>query len=182
MAVLPLLILPTRSAGRSRLKYATQTQAKTDEMNQVINETLSASGSLLVKMFTREDCEYEKFEHVNKEVTDLSMRETRSGSLFSVAMGMFTQLGPLLIYFAGGLLIIEKFDIIDGINALDEMLILFGIPVAFFRENIVMVGIFAVKIVIAQANKSRGNFAKLCEPTSETLEVGRVFDIIKRID
>ena len=110
MAVLPLLILPTRSAGRSRLKYATQTQAKTDEMNQVINETLSASGSLLVKMFTREEKEFEKFEHVNKEVTDLSMKETRSGSLFSVAMGMFTQLGPLLIYFAGGLLIIEKFD------------------------------------------------------------------------
>ena len=110
LAVLPLLILPTRSAGRSRLKYATQTQAKTDEMNQSINETLSASGSLLVKMFTREDTEFERFEKVNKEVTDLSMKETRSGSLFSVAMGMFTQLGPLLIYFAGGLLIIQKYD------------------------------------------------------------------------
>ena len=110
LAVLPLLILPTRSAGKSRLKYATQTQAKTDEMNQVINETLSASGSLLVKMFTREDREYAKFEAVNKQVTDLSMKETRSGSLFSVAMGMFIQLGPLLIYFAGGLLIIQKFD------------------------------------------------------------------------
>ena len=110
LAVLPLLILPTRSAGKSRLKYATQTQAKTDEMNQVINETLSASGSLLVKMFTREKRAFEDFERVNKEVTDLSMKETRSGSLFSVAMGMFTQLGPLLIYFAGGLLIIEKFD------------------------------------------------------------------------
>ena len=110
LAVLPLLIAPTRSAGKSRLKYATKTQAKTDEMNQVINETLSASGSLLVKMFTREDREYKKFERVNKEVTDLSMKETRSGSLFSVAMGMFTQLGPLLIYFAGGLLIIEKYD------------------------------------------------------------------------
>ena len=110
LAVLPLLIAPTRSAGKSRLKYATQTQAKTDEMNQVINETLSASGSLLVKMFTREDKEFAKFERVNKEVTDLSMKETRSGSLFSVAMGMFTQLGPLLIYFAGGLLIIEHFD------------------------------------------------------------------------
>ncbi|MBP3867037.1 MAG: ABC transporter ATP-binding protein, partial [Eggerthellaceae bacterium] len=110
MAVLPLLILPTRSAGKSRLKYATKTQAKTDEMNQVINETLSASGSLLVKMFTREGREFERFERVNKQVTDLSMKETRSGSLFSVAMGMFTQLGPLLIYFAGGLLIIEEFD------------------------------------------------------------------------
>jgi len=110
LAVLPLLILPTRSAGKARLKYATETQAKTDEMNQLINETLSVSGSLLVKMFTREEREFEKFRAVNEEVTNLSMRETRSGSLFSVAMGMFTQLGPLLIYFAGGLFIIEHFD------------------------------------------------------------------------
>ena len=110
LAVLPLLIAPTRSAGKQRLKYATQTQAKTDEMNQAINETLSASGSLLVKMFTREDAEFAKFRSVNEEVTALSMKETRSGSMFSVAMGMFTQLGPLLIYFAGGLLIIQKYD------------------------------------------------------------------------
>ncbi len=110
LAVLPLLIMPTRSASKQRLRYATQTQTKTDEMNQAINETLSASGSLLVKMFTREDKEYADFERVNDEVTRLSMRETRSGSMFSVAMGMFTQLGPLLIYFAGGLLIIQKLD------------------------------------------------------------------------
>ncbi len=110
LAVLPLLIAPTRSAGKQRLKYATQTQAKTDEMNQAINETLSASGSLLVKMFTREDTEFAKFRRINEEVTNLSMKETRSGSMFSVAMGMFTQLGPLLIYFAGGLLIIQKYD------------------------------------------------------------------------
>ena len=110
LAVLPLLILPTRSAGRSRLKYASKTQEKTDVMNQVINETLSASGSLLVKMFTREQLELEKFERANADVTELSMKETRSGSLFSIALGMFTQLGPLLIYFAGGVLIIERFD------------------------------------------------------------------------
>ncbi len=110
LAVLPLLILPTRSAAKSRLKYAGKTQAKTDVMNQVINETLSASGSLLVKMFTREQLEFDKFERANAAVTELSMKETRSGSLFSVALGMFSQLGPLLIYFAGGLLIIEHLD------------------------------------------------------------------------
>ena len=110
LAVLPLLIAPTRTAGKSRLKYASQTQEKTDDMNQVINETLSASGSLLVKMFTRERLEFDRFDRVNKEVTDLSMKETRSVSLFSVALGMFTQLGPLLIYFAGGVLIIDKLD------------------------------------------------------------------------
>lgn len=110
LAVVPLLILPTRSAGRARLKYATLTQAKTDEMNQIINESLSVSGSLLVKMFTREEPEFTKFDAVNKEVTNLSMKETRSGALFAIAMGMFTQLGPLLLYFAGGVLIIRHFD------------------------------------------------------------------------
>lgn len=110
LAVVPLLILPTRSAGRARLKYAGLTQEKTDEMNQVINETLSVSGSLLVKMFTRESRELEKFDVVNKEVTNLSMKETRSGALFQIAMGMFMQLGPLLLYFAGGVLIIRHLD------------------------------------------------------------------------
>lgn len=110
LLVLPLLIAPTRSAGKVRLKLAQESQAKNDEMNQLINETLSASGSLLTKMFTREQSEYQRFVDVNEEVTQLSMREERSGSWFRVAMGMFTQLGPLLIYFAGGYLIIRGLD------------------------------------------------------------------------
>ncbi len=110
LLVLPLLIIPTRSAGRVRLKLVQEAQAKNDEMNQVINETLSVSGSLLMKMFTREDREYENFVRVNEEVTDISLREQRSGSWFRVVMGMFMQLGPLLIYFAGGLFIIRQLD------------------------------------------------------------------------
>ena len=110
LAVLPLLILPTRSAGRVRLKLVQEAQAKNDEMNQVINETLSVSGSLLMKMFTREAQEYDNFVKVNEEVTEISLKENRSGSWFRVVMGMFTQLGPLLIYFAGGYLIISHAD------------------------------------------------------------------------
>ena len=59
--VIPLLILPTRSVGRTRWKLLNESQAKSDEMNQLINETLSVSGSLLVKLFTREQREYERF-------------------------------------------------------------------------------------------------------------------------
>ena len=108
--VIPLLIIPSRSAGKVRLKLLQETQAKNDEMNQIVNETLSVSGSLLVKLFTSEEREYDKFESVNEEVRKLSMRDTRSGAWFNVIMGMFGQLGPLLIYFAGGLLIIKHFD------------------------------------------------------------------------
>ena len=79
-------------------------------MNQLINESLSVSGSMLVKLFTREEKEYDRFVKVNSELTALNLKEQRSGSWFRVVMGMFTQVGPLLIYFAGGYLIISKVD------------------------------------------------------------------------
>jgi len=108
--VIPLLILPTRSVGRTRWQLLNESQEKQDEMNQLINETLSVSGSLLVKLFTREKTEYERFVDVNEEVTQLALKEQRSGKWFRVVMGMFTQVGPLLIYFAGGWLIIKNID------------------------------------------------------------------------
>lgn len=108
--IIPLLIIPTRNVGQQRYKMLTKTQEKNDELNQVINETLSVSGSMLVKLFTREDKEYENFVEVNEQVTRLSLKEQRSGKWFRVMMGMFTQVGPLLIYFAGGICIIKKYD------------------------------------------------------------------------
>ena len=110
IVVIPLLILPTKSVGKTRWKLLTESQEKADEMNQLVNETLSVSGSVLVKLFAREQKEYERFVGVNEEVTQLAMKEQRSGKWFRVIMGMFTQVGPLLIYFAGGYFIISKAD------------------------------------------------------------------------
>ena len=110
IVVIPLLILPTKSVGKRRYSILTDAQEKNDEMNQLINETLSVSGSLLVKLFTREETEYARFKAVNEEVTRLNLKEQNSGRWFRVLMGMFTQVGPLLIYFAGGWLIISRGD------------------------------------------------------------------------
>ena len=104
--VIPLLIMPTRSAGRTRWKLLSESQAKHDELNQLINETLSVSGSMLTKLFTREQTEYDRFVKINAEVTALALKEQLSGRWFRLMMGIFTQIGPLLIYFAGGWLII----------------------------------------------------------------------------
>ncbi len=108
MVVIPLMIFPSRAVGNTRYKLATESQAKRDEMNQVINETLSVSGSMLVKLFTREQKEYDNFVKVNEEVTQLSLKENRSGKWFRVAMGMMMQIGPLLIYLAGGYFLIKE--------------------------------------------------------------------------
>lgn len=110
VVIIPLLILPTKRVGKKQWKIRSDSQEKSDEMNQLINESLSVSGSVLVKLFTREEKEYEKFKKVNSELTALNLKEQRSGSWFRVIMGMFTQVGPLLIYFAGGYLIISHMD------------------------------------------------------------------------
>lgn len=110
VVIIPLLILPTKRVGKNQWKIRSDSQEKNDEMNQLINESLSVSGSMLVKLFTREEREYDRFVKVNSELTSLNLKEQRSGSWFRVVMGMFTQVGPLLIYFAGGYLIISQMD------------------------------------------------------------------------
>ncbi len=110
LAILPLMILPTRSVGKKRWMLLSEAQEKHDELNQQVNETLSVSGSMLVKLFTKEKVEYEKFKSLNNEATKISIKEQRAGSWFHVMLGMFIQTAPLLIYFAGGFLIMGNVD------------------------------------------------------------------------
>ena len=110
LIVLPLLILPTRTVGKKRWTLVSEAQEKHDELNQHVNETLSVSGSMLVKLFTKEKVEYEKFKEINNETTKITIKEHRAGSWFHVMLGMFIQVAPLLIYFVGGFLIIGGAD------------------------------------------------------------------------
>lgn len=110
LIVLPLLILPTKAVGKKRWELVSEAQEKQDELNQHVDETLSVSGSMLVKLFTKEKTEYEKFRRINDETTKITIREQRAGSWFHVFLGMFIQIAPLLIYFAGGFLIIGRYD------------------------------------------------------------------------
>jgi ATP-binding cassette subfamily B protein len=107
---IPLLILPTKEVGKTRWQLLSKGQTKMDELNQIINETLSVSGSLLSKLFTREDRDYEEFARINEEVTLWTMREQRSGKWFKMMMNMFSQAGPVMIYCAGGFLILRGID------------------------------------------------------------------------
>lgn len=108
--VIPLLVIPTKSAGKTRWKILTDSQSKRDEMNDLVNESLSVSGSLLIKLFTREKKINNQYRTVNQEVTALELKESRAGNWFRVVMGIFTNLGPLLIYLAGGYFIIVLGD------------------------------------------------------------------------
>ena len=111
LIVLPVLIFPTKAVGKKRWMLASEVQEKSDVLNTHINETLSVSGSMLVKLFTKEKTEYNKFKEINNEVTKTTIREQRAGSWFHVFLGLFIQIAPLCIYFVGGFLIMRRGDI-----------------------------------------------------------------------
>ena len=107
--VIPMFTIPTRSAGKTRWTITKESQACSDEINGILNETMSVSGQLLVKLFGMEEKEYSKYEDVNKRMIKLNIRESMAGRWFRVALSTFSSIGPMLIYLAGGILMM-KYD------------------------------------------------------------------------
>lgn len=107
LIVVPLFTIPTRSAGKTRWSITNESQACSDEMNSILNETLSVSGQLLVKLFGREQHEYEKYEEVNHRMIRLNIRESMAGRWFRVALNTFSGIGPMMLYLVGGILMMQ---------------------------------------------------------------------------
>lgn len=105
--VIPLFIMPTRKMGNVRWKLAKETQEKVSEQNQVIQETLSISGYMLMKLFTKEEAEFRNFKTINADATSLQIRESMAGRWFMMVLTTFTSIGPMLIYLYGGYLFIQ---------------------------------------------------------------------------
>ena len=107
IAVVPLFTLPTRIAGKRRWKLAGEAQKCNDEINGILNETLSVSGQLLVKLFGREKDEYERYEEANGRMIRLNIREKMAGRWFFMLLSTLTTIGPMLLYLVGGILIMK---------------------------------------------------------------------------
>ncbi|MDR1065718.1 MAG: ABC transporter ATP-binding protein/permease [Oscillospiraceae bacterium] len=105
--MVPFFVIPTKTVGKKRWELTRRSQEKNDEINQILNETLSVSGQLLVKLFTAEEREYKKYFEANKARVALSLRESMVGRWFMFAIGTFTNIGPMLIYLVGGLLVLR---------------------------------------------------------------------------
>lgn len=93
--------------GSVRWKLAKQTQEKISEQNHIIQETLSLSGYMLMKLFTQEDRERDRFITVSAETTRLQIKESMAGRWFMMLVNTFASIGPMLIYLYGGYLFIQ---------------------------------------------------------------------------
>ena len=107
MVIVPLLIIPTKLVGNQRWKLTIDSQNANDKMNQIYNETLSVGGQQLVKLFTSEDYESEKFVDANKVYTKLKIKSSMVGRWLRMSLSVFTSMGPMILYLVGGYLILK---------------------------------------------------------------------------
>jgi len=151
--ILPLFVIPTKAVGKKRWELAQKTQMKYDDSNQLLNETLSVSGQQLVKLFTNEEEEYKKYSEINEDIMKLRIRENMAGRWFRMAISTFTNMGPMLIYLVGGVLILKYNtqgltvgDITVMVTLLTRMYrpvsSLLGVQVEFYRALILFERIF----------------------------------------
>ena len=143
IVLVPLMQIPTRLAAKKRWVLLRKVQEERDDQNQQISETLSVSGSMLVKLYNREEREIGQFKTVSESVTDLTIREMTVGSALMAATQMFTQFGPVLIYLFGGIILITTGSVslgtIIAVVALIQRLYspissLFNLEVTFTRS------------------------------------------------
>ena len=107
IVIVPLFTIPMRAAGKTRWTLTREAQECNDEINGILNETMSVSGQMLVKLFGKEDYEYERYENANRRMIGLNIRESMAGRWFRVVITTFSSIGPMLLYLVGGILMMK---------------------------------------------------------------------------
>ena len=105
--ILPLFIVPTRRVGRIRQELTRETQQQRADLTHILQETLSVGGYILMKVFGQERAERERFREKNREVMRLQVRQALVGRWYFMIMGLFGTLGPALVYWMGGWLVLR---------------------------------------------------------------------------
>lgn len=109
IVIVPLFMIPTKKVGKTRWEITNESQKCQDEINGILNETLSVSGQLLVKLFNKEEEEALHYEQINKKMVSLNLKESMAGRWFRLVLSTVATVGPMLIYLVGGVLMM-KYD------------------------------------------------------------------------
>ncbi|WP_394555083.1 ABC transporter ATP-binding protein [Agromyces sp. MMS24-JH15] len=115
LVLLPVMVIAQRRVGRVRARIAGRTQESLSELSAITQETLSVSGILLSKSFTRQRSEIDRYAGENENQIDLQVRQQMTGQWFFALVGVFMSAVPAIVYLlAGWLLLRGSADITAG--------------------------------------------------------------------
>ncbi len=105
LVTVPLFVWATRTVGRKRREFTGQAQEATATMNVITQETLTASGFTLARLFGQQDREISRFEEANAALADVATRQQVIGQAFFTVVGAFLGATPIIVYLVVGFLI-----------------------------------------------------------------------------
>ncbi|MGX5696954.1 ABC transporter ATP-binding protein [Agromyces soli] len=105
VVLLPLMVFAQRRVGRVRARLAAKTQESLSEMTAITQETLSVSGILLSKSFTRQQSEIDRYADENRTQIALQVKQQMTGQWFFAMVNIFMSAVPAIVYLVSGWLI-----------------------------------------------------------------------------
>jgi ATP-binding cassette subfamily B protein len=106
-ATVPFFLLPARRVGRWRRQLAEHTQEQHALMLSVLQDVLNVGGYVLMRMFNRADEEAARFAAHNAELLRLRLKLAMAGRWMTIFVTLFGAIGPAVVYWYGGVLVIE---------------------------------------------------------------------------
>lgn len=100
LVLLPLISFPILRIGKMLRKISTRAQEKMAEINSTLYETIS--GIRIVKAFSMEDYEIDKFEHQNKDFYKISMKSVKRMIAIAPLTEFIGTLGGVIVLVLGG--------------------------------------------------------------------------------
>ena len=100
--LMPILVIAQRRVGQVRARIATKTQESLSDMTAITQETLSVSGILLSKSFTREKTEIGRYADENDNQVRLQVSQQMSGQWFFAMVNIFLSSIPAIVYLVAG--------------------------------------------------------------------------------
>ncbi len=122
MAVLPLLLLPSKSAGRRLQRLSREQMNLNASMNAIMQERFNVSGAMLAKLFGRPDVERQDFSSKAAGVRDIGIRIAVYSRSFFILLSVIAAFGTAVVYWVGGSLAVRSVVSVGDIVALVTLL------------------------------------------------------------
>jgi len=107
VAALPLFVIPARRVAKVLRRITQQQMEHEARMSGILQESFNVSGAQLIRLFGRWDEEKARFSEAATNVRDYGIRRAMVGRGFFAALGLVSAVGTALVWWVGGLMVID---------------------------------------------------------------------------
>jgi ATP-binding cassette subfamily B protein len=112
-----LMTLPSLSVTKNMYNYRRSSRANRDRLAALMDETVSAQGFLLMKSFSREKIEFDRFREIGQATVRDEIRLVADARRAAFTMSVGMALGPALILAVGAWLVLQGRSTVGDIFA-----------------------------------------------------------------